>query len=99
MRIKPNQENITRKEQNCPKRDKKCQEKNNKIYRKINLELGFLTDQTVKHGFVWSVDEVFFTVVKIVDDIAEAIVKADKRTIRKRFLSSKISKVLFPAQE
>jgi hypothetical protein len=48
MRIKPDKENIGRKEQNGSKRNKKSYQSHEKIKTEIDLQFGFLAHQAIQ---------------------------------------------------
>src|SRR5690554_2880156 len=70
MGIKPQHENINRKEEYRPKGYITGKYYRQKVKDKISRKLGALTHQFIQHSFPRSVDKVLFTVIKAIDNIA-----------------------------
>lgn len=72
VRVEPDQENIHRKEQNHTPGNKNRNQDDQKVERKIHIQFGALAHQSVEHGFVRTVNQVFLGIVKIVDDVTRS---------------------------
>ena len=69
MRIDPNAKNISRKEQHRFKTYRARGKNRRKIQQKVGCQFKALTDQTVQHAFGGFIDQVFFCIIKIIDDV------------------------------
>jgi hypothetical protein len=70
MGIQPDQKDIYSEEQSCPPRDQEAKYDADEIEKKINFQLDFLAYDTVNFRFDRLVDQVLFTVIKVIDDVS-----------------------------
>jgi len=89
MRVKPQpktEEYIG--EENRP-RNENTEQCTDAIENKIGVKTKFLTDQSIKDGFFRIIDEVFFQVVKSIDDIPRHDEKRQSKNFKMNFVIEK----------